>query len=131
MANNNDGQIVLGLDIPKTVNQINADIKKLEKQLEQVKATGALDTSATVKQINAQIVTLQTQLKNINIQANIDTKNVQRASQQIAQQLKNATKDNSIASEVLNTADLDKQGKIYALKVNNTIEATKKDRGLL
>ena len=55
MANNNDGQIVLGLDIPKTVSQINSDIKKLQNQLEQVKATGALDTSATVKQINAQI----------------------------------------------------------------------------
>ena len=65
MANNNDGQIVLGLDIPKTVNQINSDIKKLQNQLEQVKATGALDTSTTVKQINAQIASLQSQLKNI------------------------------------------------------------------
>ena len=35
---NNDGKIVLGLDIPKTASQINADIQKLEKQLKQVKA---------------------------------------------------------------------------------------------
>ena len=71
MANNNDGQIVLGLDIPKTVSQINSDIKKLQNQLEQVKATGALDTSATVKQINAQIASLQSQLKNIELKAKI------------------------------------------------------------
>ncbi|MBD5463228.1 MAG: phage tail tape measure protein [Lachnospiraceae bacterium] len=31
---NNDGKIVLSIDIPKTVTQINADIKKVEKQLE-------------------------------------------------------------------------------------------------
>lgn len=83
MADNNNGQIVLGLDIPKTVSQINADIKKLEKQLEQVKATGALDTSATVTQINSQIAKLQAQLKTIDIKANVDTKNVQKTGEQI------------------------------------------------
>ena len=31
---NNDGKIVLSIDIPKTVTQMNADIKKVEKQLE-------------------------------------------------------------------------------------------------
>ena len=31
---NNDGKIVLSIDIPKTVTQINADIKKVQKQLE-------------------------------------------------------------------------------------------------
>lgn len=85
LANNNDGQIVLGLDIPKTVSQINADIKKLEKQLAQVKTTGALDTSATVKQINSQIASLQAQLKTININANVDTNNAQKAGQKIGQ----------------------------------------------
>lgn len=79
---NNDGQIVLGLDIPKTVSQINADIKKLQNQLKQVKATGALDTSATVKQINKQIAALQSQLKTININTKIDTNNVNKTAQQ-------------------------------------------------
>lgn len=83
MAKNNDGNLIIGLDIPKSVNQINADIKKLEKQLAQVKATGALDTSATVKQINAQIAKLQAQLKTIDIKANVDTKNVQKTGEQI------------------------------------------------
>ena len=59
---NNDKQIVLGLDIPKTTAQINKDIKKLQGQLVKVKATGALDTGTTVKQINEQITALQSQL---------------------------------------------------------------------
>lgn len=79
---NTDGQTVLGLDIPKTVKQINADIKKLQNQLGQVKATGALDTSATVKQINKQIAALQSQLKTININAKIDTNGVNQTAQQ-------------------------------------------------
>lgn len=91
MANNNDGQIVLGLDIPKTVSQINSDIKKLQNQLEQVKATGALDTSATVKQINAQIASLQSQLKEINLKTNINTADAQKAGQKAGQAVVNAT----------------------------------------
>lgn len=100
MANNNDGQIVLGLDIPKTVSQINADISKLQDKLNQVKATGALDTSETVKQINAQITALQSQLKTIEIKTNIDPKalqSVQKAEKQVAnsqeQAYKNAQKE--------------------------------------
>lgn len=127
MPNSNNGQIVLGLDIPKTVNQINADIKKLEKQLEQVKATGVLDTDKTVKQLNAQIKSLQTQLKTIEIKATVDQKSIQKTGQQIGSQIKNATKGSSVASEILNASDLDKQGKTYILKVSNTIEATKKE----
>lgn len=127
MPNSNNGQVVLGLDIPKTVNQINADIKKLEKQLEQVKATGALDTDKTVKQLNAQIKSLQAQLKTIEIKATVDTKSIQKTGQQIGNQIKNATKGSSVASEILNASDLDKQGKTYILKVSNTIEATKKE----
>ena len=92
MANNNDGQIVLGLNIPKTVEQINADIKKLQKQLKQVKATGKLDTDATVRQINSQIAELQRRLTNINIKANIDTTNISketnRKTKKIGEQLK-------------------------------------------
>ena len=58
-----DVKIVLGLDVPKTVAQINTDIKKLQKQLKKVEATGSLDAGSTVKQINAQIAALQSQLK--------------------------------------------------------------------
>lgn len=79
---NTDEKIVLGLNIPKSKAQINADIKKLEKQLAQVKATGALDTNSTVKQLNSQIAALQSQLKSLNIKANIDTTDVSNAAKQ-------------------------------------------------
>lgn len=62
-----DEKIVLGLDIPKTARQINADIKKLQTKLAQIKLTGALDSSAVVKQINGQIAKLQAQLKKITL----------------------------------------------------------------
>ena len=56
-------KIVLGLDVPKTVAQINTDVRKLQKQLQKVETTGTLDTGSTVKQINAQIASLHSQLK--------------------------------------------------------------------
>ena len=39
---NIDGKIVLGLDIPKTAKQINADMKKVQTQLNQIKITGEI-----------------------------------------------------------------------------------------
>lgn len=49
---NNDGKIVLGLDIPKTTNQINADIKKLQNQLKKsntIKLDAKIDTGIVDK----------------------------------------------------------------------------------
>lgn len=88
---NNDGKIVLGLDIAKTASQINADIQKLEKQLKQVKAAGALDTSSTVKKINAQIASLQSQLKTIDINVNLDTSSVDKTTQQVGNRIDTLT----------------------------------------
>ena len=128
MANNNDGNLIVGLDIPKSVNQINADIKKLEKQLAQVKATGALDTSATVKQINAQIAKLQAQLKTIDIKANVDTKNVQKTGEQIGNNIAQgvskgvdkATKQLNEIQHSLDVGDYDTQLKSYSIVLQKT-----------
>lgn len=117
MANNNDGQIVLGLNIPKTVDQINADIKKLQKQLKQIKAIGKLDTDATVKQINSQIAELQKQLTNINIKVNVDTTNIskgtnreaQKIGQQIETQITNEEKLAEKMSKVREETELARQ----------------------
>lgn len=72
MATNDDEQIVLGLDIPKTIRQINEDIKKLQGKLEKVKASGELDSRATVREINAQIAALKSQLGAIELKASIN-----------------------------------------------------------
>ena len=85
MSNKKDEQIVLGLDIPKSVSQINADIQKLQNQLIRVKASGALDTDSTVRQINAQITALQSQLKTININADINPSDAQKTGQNAGQ----------------------------------------------
>ena len=129
MANNNDGQIVLGLDIPKTVSQINADIKKLQNQLEQVKATGALDTSATVKQINAQIASLQSQLKEINLKTNINTSDAQKVGQQVGQTIANATqKEIDKVTQKANKIQLSFANGDYNAKVESTIAKTQQWR---
>ena len=129
MANNNDGQIVLGLDIPKTVSQINSDIKKLQNQLEQVKATGALDTSATVKQINAQIASLQSQLKNIELKANINTSNAKKVGQQVGQTIANETqKEIDKLNQKVNKIQLSFANGDYEAKVESTIAKTQQWR---
>lgn len=74
MPSDNNGQIKLGLDIPKTVEQINKDIKKLQGQIDNIKATASLDSETTIEQINKQISALQMQLKDISIKASINTK---------------------------------------------------------
>ena len=125
MANNNDGQIVLGLDIPKTVSQINADIKKLQNQLEQVKATGTLDTSATVKQINAQIASLQSQLKEINLKTNINTSDAQKVGQQVGQTIANATqKEIDKVTQKANKIQLSFDTGSYQSKVDSLVART-------
>ena len=122
---NTDGQIILGLDIPKTVKQINADIKSLQNQLAQVKATGALDTSATVKQINVQITALQSQLKTIDIKANINTTDAQKTGQKAGQAVADATQK-AIDNKNINIDKLNADVKIL---VNNLNSFSNKNAG--
>ena len=66
-------KITLGLDMTKSAAQINADIKKLQSQLKQLKTVGTLDAAQTARQINTQISALQAQLKAVRISASLDT----------------------------------------------------------
>ena len=105
MADNSDGKIVLRLDKPKSIKQINDDIKKLEAQLSHLKATGGLDINATAKKINKQISSLQSQLKHIKLNANFDTTNAQRTGQKLGQAVADAAQS-SINSNGINTDKL-------------------------
>ena len=102
---NTDGKIALGLDIPKTASQINADIKKLQSQLKTVQVTGALDTSSTVKQINSQIAALESQLNTINIKANDNTSDAQKTGQKIGQTIADSVQK-AIDGKGINIEDL-------------------------
>ena len=79
MSDYNNEQIVLGLDRQRTIQQINADIDRLQGQLKQVKATGALDTSSTVKQLNAQIASLQSKLNSVSLSVKADSRSAQES----------------------------------------------------
>ena len=79
MSDYNNEQIVLGLDRQRTIQQINADIDRLQGQLKQVKATGALDTSTTVKQLNAQIASLQSKLNSVSLSVKADSRSAQKS----------------------------------------------------
>lgn len=49
MPTNNDEKITLGLDIPKTASQINADMKKVQNQLKPINIKTNIDTSGAQK----------------------------------------------------------------------------------
>lgn len=79
MSDYNNEQLILSLDKQKTIRQINADIDRLQGQLKQVKATGALDTSSTVKQLNAQIASLQSKLNSVSLSVKADPRSAQKS----------------------------------------------------
>ena len=86
-----DEKIILGLDIPNTVRQINADLKKLQSQLNQVKTTASLETVDTIRQLSRQITTLQKQVQGITIKpkvdVGIDTGQIKKIGQQLGSAL--------------------------------------------
>lgn len=118
---NNDDQLTLGLNVPKSVAKINADIKKLENQLKTVKATGALDSAPTVRKINSQISALQSQLKTIKIETDLSD-SIENAIGDISvfDNLKNEIKDLET-----NLNDLNSQiGKMQLNEVSEGVEKT-------
>ena len=89
MTNKNEEKIVLSVDIPKSADQINADIKKLQGQLDELKLSGSLDTSSAIRQLTSQINALQSQLKTIQIKTDVDTAPVRKAGQTITDTFNN------------------------------------------
>ncbi len=61
-----DGQVVLGLDIPKTTKQINAQIAKLQAQLKKIDIP--IDSSP-INRLNTDIKTLANALKSLDLKS--------------------------------------------------------------
>ena len=100
MSDYNNEQLILSLDKQKTIRQINADIDRLQGQLKQVKATGALDTSSTVKQLNAQIASLRSRLDSISLSVKADPKGAQKSGVELGSAIAGSAKkaiDNSFS----------------------------------
>ncbi len=106
MATNDDEQIVLGLDIPKTIRQINEDIKKLQGKLEKVKASGELDSRATVREINAQIAALKSQLGAIALKASINERLAGKTGRRLGKIISDAAQE-AIDRSGINTDKID------------------------
>lgn len=106
MATNDDEQIVLGLDIPKTIRQINEDIKKLQGKLEKVKASGELDSRATVREINAQIAALKSQLGAIKLKASINERQAVKTGRRLGKIISDAAQE-AIDRNGINTDKID------------------------
>lgn len=60
---NNDKQIVLGLDIPKTAAQINTDIKKMQSQLKSIDVKTNIDTDKETEGFLRRLAKLGTSFK--------------------------------------------------------------------
>lgn len=106
MATNDDEQIVLGLDIPKTIRQINEDIKKLQGKLEKVKAFGELDSRATVREINTQIAALKSQLDAIKLKASINERQAVKTGRRLGKIISDAAQE-AIDRSGINTDKID------------------------
>ena len=111
-------QIVLGLDTSRTVKQMNADIRKLQNQLVQVKATGGLDSRATVKRINAQITALQSQLKAVSLKTSVDASDAQKTGREIGQTISDSVQE-AIDSKNVNIDKLNADIEALANNLNN------------
>lgn len=106
MATNEDEQIVLGLDIPKTTRQINEDIKKLQGKLEKVKASGELDSRAAVREINAQIAALKAKLDAVELKASINERQAGKTGRRLGKIISDAAQE-AIDRSGINTDKID------------------------
>ncbi len=68
--------LVSALDQSKSKEQINSDIKQLEKVINMLQLTGTFAKGSTKKELNAYIKSLQSQLNHVKLTAKIDSKNL-------------------------------------------------------
>ncbi len=77
--NNNDTLHLTGaLEQSKSRQQINADLKQLEKIIRLLYLTGTFARGNTKKELNASIQSLQSQLNHVKLAAEIDGRNVKK-----------------------------------------------------
>ena len=119
-------KIVASLDVPKSVQEINKDIPKLQGQSKHLKIIADLDPKLSIKNIQA---TLNKMNNNANIKIGIDTSGlnyVQGATQNITNNLKNVqTQAQQTVGSLTNLADEFKKPIKPVLNTNGLIDAEK------
>ena len=117
-------KIVASLDIPKSAQAINADIPKLEKQINPIKILAELDITRSLNSIQAQLKTISNQTNTSTIKVNVDASNVKNTIKDINSQVSNSNKSNKL--KIFDSKQLEADGRKYFTKTTDIIDRVKK-----
>ena len=117
-------KIVASLDIPKSAQTINADIPKLEKQINPIKILAELDITRSLNSIQAQLKTISNQTNTSTIKVNVDASNVKNTIKDINSQVSNSNKSNKL--QIFDSKQLEADGRKYFTKTTDIIDRVKK-----
>ncbi len=117
-------KIVASLDIPKSAQAINADIPKLEKQINPIKILAELDITRSLNSIKAQLKTISNQTNTSTIKVNVDASNVKNTIKDINSQVSNSNKSNKL--QIFDSKQLEADGRKYFTKTTDIIDRVKK-----
>ena len=117
-------KIVASLDIPKSAQAINADIPKLEKQINPIKILAELDITRSLNSIQAQLKTISNQTNTSTIKVNVDASNVKNTIKDINSQVSNSNKSNKL--QIFDSKQLEADGRKYFTKTTDIIDRVKK-----
>ena len=117
-------KIVASLNIPKSAQAINADIPKLEKQINPIKILAELDITRSLNSIQAQLKTISNQTNTSTIKVNVDASNVKNTIKDINSQVSNSNKSNKL--QIFDSKQLEADGRKYFTKTTDIIDRVKK-----
>ena len=117
-------KIVASLDVPKSAQAINADIPKLEKQINPIKILAELDITRSLNSIQAQLKTISNQTNTSTIKVNVDASNVKNTIKDINSQVSNSNKSNKL--QIFDSKQLEADGRKYFTKTTDIIDRVKK-----
>lgn len=117
-------KIVASLNIPKSAQAINADIPKLEKQINPIKILAELDITRSLNSIQAQLKTISNQTNTSTIKVNVDASNVKNTIKDINSQVSNSNKSNKL--QIFDSKQLESDGRKYFTKTTDIIDRVKK-----
>ena len=137
MSNNQlNIKITAGLDLQGSVTRINADIKKLESQLKQLKLQAKLDNNKTNAEIQKQITALNKQKRQLYVDLKIRQKDLKKQYKQAVSQINQKTieievKTNNSQKQLSGLNNSIKATNNETITLGNTLTKTLNNIGLV
>lgn len=137
MSNNQlNIKITAGLDLQGSVTRINADIKKLESQLKQLKLQAKLDNNKTNAEIQKQITALNKQKRQLYVDLKIRQKDLKKQYKQAVSQINQKTieievKTNNSQKQLSGLNNSIKAANNETITLGNTLTKTLNNIGLV